>query len=118
MKLVVDAVIPECENPDKVSQTVKAFIDAQFPAQLLCLLETVVMGSPQFQKNTSLQNLLIVTAIKEDKSRVMEYVTLLNEYSWDKICSHLIIAHLYDEAIAAYKKFGPNLHTMKISKLH
>lgn len=118
MKLVVDAVIStaisECENPDKVSQTVKAFIDAQIPAQLLCLLEKVVMGSPQFQKNTSLQNLLIVTAIKEDKSRVMEYVTLLNEYSWDKICSHLIIVHLYDEAIAAYKKFGQNVEAVNI----
>ncbi|KAK8884028.1 Clathrin heavy chain 2 [Tritrichomonas musculus] len=118
MKLVVDAVIstalPECDDPDKVSQTVKAFIDAQIPTQLLGLLEKVVMESPQFQNNTSLQNLLIITAIKSDTSRVMTYVTRLNDYTWDKICEHLIQAQLYDEAIAAYKKFGQNVEAVRV----
>ena len=98
----------------KVSQTVRAFIDAQIPTQLLGLLEKVVMESPQFQNNTSLQNLLIITAIKSDTSRVMTYVTRLNDYTWDKICEHLIEAQLYDEAIAAYKKFGQNVEAVRV----
>ncbi|KAH0798491.1 Clathrin heavy chain 1 [Histomonas meleagridis] len=118
MKLVVDAVIstalPECDDPDKVSQTVKAFIDANIPTQLLGLLEKVVMESPQFQNNTSLQNLLIITAIKSDTSRVMTYVTRLNDYTWDKICEHLIQSQLYDEAIASYKKFNQNVEAVKV----
>ena len=118
MKLVVDAVtstaLPECDDPDRVSQTVKAFIDAEIPMQLLGLLEKVVMESPQFQNNTSLQNLLIITAIKSDTSRVMNYVTRLGDYSWQKICEHLIQAQLYDEAIAAYKKFGENVEAVRV----
>ncbi|OHT11249.1 Clathrin heavy chain 1 [Tritrichomonas foetus] len=122
MKLVVDAVIstalPECDDPDKVSQTVKAFIEAQIPTQLLGLLEKVVMESPQFQNNVSLQNLLIITAIKSDTSRVMTYVTRLNDYTWDKICEHLIQAQLYDEAIAAFKKFGQNVEAVRVMLIY
>jgi clathrin heavy chain len=118
MKLVVDAVIatalPECDDPDKVSKTVQAFIAAQIPTQLLGLLEKVVMESPQFQNNTSLQNLLIITAIKSDTSRVMTYVTRLNDYTWDQICDRLIQAQLYDEAIAAYKKFNQNVEAVRV----
>jgi clathrin heavy chain len=118
MNLVVDAVIstalPECDNPDRVSQTVKAFIDAQIPTQLLGLLEKVVLESPQFQNNTSLQNLLIITAIKSDCSRVMTYVTRLSDYTWEKICEHLIQVQLFREAIAAYKKFNQNVEAVRV----
>jgi len=118
MKLVVDAVIstalPECDDPEKVSKTVQAFIAAEIPTQLLGLLEKVVMESPQFQNNTSLQNLLIITAIKSDTTRVMTYVTRLNDYTWDQICQRLISAQLYDEAISAYKKFQQNVEAVKV----
>ena len=72
------------------------------------------MESPQFQNNSSLQNLLIITAIKSDTSRVMTYVTRLNDYTWEKICEHLIQAQLYDEAIASYKKFNQNVEAVKV----
>lgn len=113
---VISTAIPECDDPDKVSQTIKAFIDEVVLAfwQLLDLLEKVVMESPIFQNNTSLQNLLIVTAIKADTSRIMAYVTRLNDYTWDKICDHFIQAHLYDEAITAYKKFGQNVEAFQV----
>lgn len=118
MKLVVDAVIstalPECQDPDKVSQTVKSFIDAQIPNQLIGLLEKVVLESPQFQNNGSLQNLLIITAIRSDTKRVMNYITRLNDYSYEKICEHLLREQLYDEAIAAYKKFNQNVEAVKV----
>jgi clathrin heavy chain len=122
MKLVVDAVIstalPECDDPDKVSQTVRAFIDADMPQFLLGLLEKVVLESPQFQNNTSLQNLLIITAIRSGTDRVLAYVTRLSDYSWEKICEHLINAQLYDEAIAAFKKFDQNVEAVRVMLIH
>jgi clathrin heavy chain len=118
MKLVVDAVIstalPECNDADKVSETVKAFIAADIPNQLIGLLEKVVLESPQFQNNVSLQNLLILTAAKSDTSRVMTYITRLNDYTWDKIAEKLIEEQLYDEAIACYKKFNQNVAAVKV----
>ncbi|EAX82133.1 Clathrin and VPS domain-containing protein, partial [Trichomonas vaginalis G3] len=118
MKLVVDAVIstalPECEDPDKVSMTVKAFITADIPAQLLGLLEKVVMESPQFKENVSLQNLLILTAAQSDTTRVMNYVQRLNHYTWEKIAEKLIDFQLYDETIAVYKKYEQPVLAVKV----
>jgi len=118
MKLVVDAVIstalPECDDPDRVQQTVDAFVAAEIPTQLLGLLEKIVMESPQFQNNPSLQNMLIITALKSDTSRVMTYVTRLENYDYERICVCLIQAQLYDEAIASYKKFNKNVEAVHV----
>jgi len=89
-------------------------MDAQIPMQLLGLLEKIVLESPLFQNNTSLQNLLIITAMKSDTTRVMTYVTRLGDYTWEKICEGLVREQLYDEAIAAYKKFGQNVEAVRV----
>jgi clathrin heavy chain len=56
---------------------------AQLPNELIELLEKIVLHSPKergFYNVKNLQNLLILTAIKADKKRVMQYITRLDNF--------------------------------------
>jgi len=75
---VVSTALPESTNADEVSATVKAFISADLPSELIELLEKIVLHNSDFSKNKNLQNLLILTAIKADKDRVMDYINRLD----------------------------------------
>ena len=61
---VTGTALPETKNPDEVSTTVKAFMAAQLPNELIGLLEKLVLGGGEFAANKNLQNLLILTAIR------------------------------------------------------
>lgn len=62
---VVSTALPESTSAEEVSATVKAFIAADLPNELIELLEKIVLHkSADFGKNRNLQNLLILTAIK------------------------------------------------------
>ena len=56
--------LPESENADEVSSTVKAFLAADIPGELISLLERIVLQGSDFSENPNLQNLLILTAVK------------------------------------------------------
>ena len=60
-----------------------------------------------FDRN--LQNLLILTAIKADKTKVMEYINRLDNYDAPDIANIAIGAELYEEAFAIFKKFEVKL---------
>ncbi|KAF4735862.1 hypothetical protein FOZ62_011624, partial [Perkinsus olseni] len=82
---VVSTALPESKNADEVTAAVKAFIDADLPNELIELLEKIVLHNSDFSDNRTLQNLLILTAIKADKSRVMDYVHRLDNYDGPEI---------------------------------
>jgi len=63
---VVATALPETKNADEVSCTVKAFMTAELPHELIELLERIVLHNSGFANNRNLQNLLILTAIKAD----------------------------------------------------
>jgi clathrin heavy chain len=77
---VVQTALPETKNVDEVSITVKAFIDAKLPEHLIELLERIVLHNSDFAENKSLQNLLILTAIRSYPTRVMDYINKLDNY--------------------------------------
>ena len=56
----------------------------------------------------NLQNLLILTAIKADRSRVMEYINRLDNYDAPDIANIAISSELYEEAFAIFRKFEVN----------
>jgi clathrin heavy chain len=56
--------LPETQDPEDVSITVKAFMAADLPNELIELLEKLVLEGSAFSNDRNLQNLLIVTAIK------------------------------------------------------
>ncbi len=102
---VVQTALPESGNSEEVSTTVKAFMTADLPNELIELLEKIVLESSQFSGNRNLQNLLILTAIKAAKERVMDYVTRLEGYDAQDIAQIAIGAGLFEEAFTVYRKF-------------
>lgn len=105
---VVDQVtataIPESNDPSKVSVAVSAFLENDLPLELIELLEKIVLEPSPFSDNENLQNLLMFTAAKADKSRVMDYIHKLERYNADDIATSCIEVGLYEEAFEIYKK--------------
>jgi len=105
---VVEWALPESENADEVSATVKAFLAADIPGELIQLLERIVLQGSDFSENPNLQNLLILTAVKAAPDRVMDYIDRLDHFDGPEIAK---IAQseqyeLYEEAYCIYRKFS------------
>jgi clathrin heavy chain len=103
---VVSVALPESTSADEVSATVKAFIGADLQKELIELLEKIVLHNSDFSNNRNLQNLLILTAIKADKTRVMDYINRLDNYDGPEIAKVALGEQfqLYEEAFLIYKK--------------
>ncbi|KAJ5170489.1 uncharacterized protein N7500_003272 [Penicillium coprophilum] len=111
---VIATAVPESTEPEKVSVAVKSFLEADLPGELIELLEKIILEPSPFSDNTSLQNLLMLTAAKADKSRLMDYIHQLNEFSADEIAEMCISVGLYEEAFEIYKKVGNNLAAVNV----
>ncbi|KAL8442304.1 hypothetical protein Emag_006547 [Eimeria magna] len=103
---VVSSALPESSSADEVSAAVNAFITAQLPQELTELLEKIVLHNSDFSSNQNLQNLLILTAIKAEPSRVMGYVNRLQNFDGAAIAQVALENGLREEALTIYKKFG------------
>ncbi|AEO53818.1 hypothetical protein MYCTH_2295647 [Thermothelomyces thermophilus ATCC 42464] len=101
---VISTAVPESTDPAKVSEAVACFLNADLPAELIELLEKIVLEPSPFSDNQNLQNLLIFTAAKADKARVMDYIHRLDNFSPDEIANVCIEVGLYEEAFEVYKK--------------
>lgn len=62
----------------------------------------------------NLQNLLILTAIKADRTRVMEYISRLDNYDAPDIANIAISNELFEEAFAIFKKFDVNTSAVQV----
>ena len=113
---VVQTALNETQDPEDVSVTVKAFMSADLPNELIELLEKIVLENSVFSEHRNLQNLLILTAIKADRSRVMEYITRLDNYDAPDIANIAISSELYEEAFAIFKKFDVNTSAIEVRK--
>ena len=112
---VTGTALPETKDPDMVSVTVKAFMEAELPEHLIGLLEKLVLHNTNsdFSSNANLQNLLILTAIRCTHSetskpeRAMEYIRRLDGYDGPKIAAIALKPEyqLFEEAFTIYKKF-------------
>ncbi|CAI7579831.1 hypothetical protein PCG10_005686 [Penicillium crustosum] len=111
---VIATAVPESTEPEKVSVAVKSFLDADLPGELIELLEKIILEPSPFSDNTSLQNLLMLTAAKADKSRLMDYIHQLNEFSADEIAEMCISVGLYEEAFEIYKKVNNYLAAVNV----
>lgn len=105
---VVQTALPEAKNPDEVSTTVKAFMLCDMPEELIELLERIVLQGSEFSGNKNLQNLLILTAIRSNKEKVMEYINRLDNFDGPDIAKIAAKEEngLYEEALTIYIKFG------------
>ncbi|KAI9780804.1 MAG: hypothetical protein M1835_004428 [Candelina submexicana] len=101
---VISTAVPESTEPEKVSVAVKAFLDADLPSELIELLEKIILEPSPFSDNGSLQNLLMLTAAKSDKGRLMDYIHQLSAFSTDDMAQMCIDVGLFEEAFEIYKK--------------
>ncbi|XP_070571438.1 clathrin heavy chain 1 [Ptychodera flava] len=111
---VVQTALSETQDPEDISVTVKAFMTADLPNELIELLEKIVLESSVFSDHRNLQNLLILTAIKADRTRVMEYINRLDNYDAPDIANIAIGSELYEEAFAIFKKFDVNTSAIQV----
>jgi len=113
---VVQTALPESKDPEDISATVKAFMIADMPNELIELLEKIVLESKntEFSENRSLQNLLILTAIKADKTKVMGYIIKLDKYDAPDIANVAIGAGLFEEALAIFTKFKLHVNAIDV----
>lgn len=104
---VISGALPETREPTKISGAVKAFMTANMPDKLMEMLEKLVLqtANTSFSRNTNLQNLLILTAIKADSGRVMEYIRRLDNYDGEDVAQVAIGEELFEEAFAIHQKF-------------
>jgi clathrin heavy chain len=66
------------------------------------LLEKLVLHNNEFSKNKSLQNLLILTAISSDTSKVKSFLNRLDEYDGNEIAVKCVENNLFEEAFFIY----------------
>lgn len=111
---IVATALPECTDPDDVSATVKAFMTANLPNELIELLEKIVLENSAFNDNKTLQNLLIFTAVKADPSRVSEYINRLDNFDASDVAEVCIGEQLYEEAFAIYKKHSVDANAIDV----
>ncbi|KAK2465631.1 hypothetical protein APHAL10511_002175 [Amanita phalloides] len=112
---LVATAIPESTDPDDVSTTVKAFLQADLPIELIELLEKIIIEPSPFSDNKNLQNLLLLTAIRADKGKVVNYINKLQNYDTNEIAKIATDHGLYEEALMIYKKYEQ--HALAINVL-
>ncbi|XVF20321.1 hypothetical protein REPUB_Repub11eG0188400 [Reevesia pubescens] len=111
---VVSTALPESKSPEQVSAAVKAFMTADLPHELIELLEKIVLQDSAFSGNFNLQNLLILTAIKADPSRVMDYIPRLDNFDGPSVGEVALEVQMYEEAFAIFKKFNLNVRAVNV----
>lgn len=111
---IVSQAVPESQDPEKVSIAVKAFVDEDLPTELIEMLERIILEPTSFSDNTTLQNLLMYTAAKSDKGRVMNYVHQLSSYTPDDVAPLLVDQGMYDEAFEIYKKHDNHVEAVSV----
>jgi clathrin heavy chain len=66
----VQTALSETQDPEDISVTVKAFMAADLPNELIELLEKIVLDNSAFSEHRNLQNLLILTAMRVRKEGI------------------------------------------------
>ncbi|CAK7563496.1 MAG: Clathrin heavy chain [Sporothrix epigloea] len=115
---VISTAVPECTDPGKVSEAVACFLKADLPAELIELLEKIVLEPSPFSDNQSLQNLLLFTATTADKARVMDYIHKLDAFDPQEISAACINVGLYEEAFEIFKKINDNASAVNVLVEH
>lgn len=115
---IAATAIPECTDPDDVSVTVKAFLSADLPLELIELLEKIVIEPSPFSDNRNLQNLLLLTAIRAAKGKVVGYIDKLQNYDAGEIAKIATDHGLYEEAFTIYKKYEQHVMAMNVLVEH
>jgi clathrin heavy chain len=78
-------------------------------------LEKIIIEPSPFSDSKNLQNLLLLTAIRADKGKVVNYINKLQNYDAGEIAKIATEHGLFEEALTIYKKYDQ--HAMAINVL-
>ena len=99
------AVIHVRQNEtDEVTITIKALVAANLSKEVISIIEKLITENLAYAENESLQNLLILTAMKVRHSRLMHFVTTLQSYNFIDIAAIAIRNRFQAEAFTILKK--------------
>lgn len=111
---VVATAVPEASDPDDVSVAVQSFLANDLPSELIELLEKIILEPSAFSDNSTLQNLLVLTAIQADKGRVMDHIHRLSNFDGPDIAASAVEHGLYEEAVEVYKKIDAHADAINV----
>lgn len=94
-------------------RSIGSHLKMQFCSISLCNYR-IVLDNSTFGEHRNLQNLLILTAVKADSSRVMEYIQRLDNYDAPDIANICISSSLYEEAFEIFRKFDVNASAIQV----
>lgn len=103
VEAVQQTALPESKVSDEVSCAVRAFMNADMTHELTALLDQIVVHG-EFRKNRFLENLLIMSAIRARRDKVMEYVNNLQDYDAQDIANIASGSELHEVAFTVYDK--------------
>lgn len=103
VEAVQQTALPESKVSDEVSCAVRAFMNADMTHELTALLDQIVVHG-EFRKNRFLENLLIMSAIRARRDKVMEYVNNLQDYDAQDIANIASGSELHEVAFCVYDK--------------
>ena len=115
---IIVTALPKFTDPDDVSVIVKAFITADLPIELIEILEKIIVEPPPLSDNKNLQNLLMLTAIRADKGKVIGYIDKLQNYDIAEIPKIAIEHGLYEEAFLIFKKYEQHAEAINVLVEH
>lgn len=84
------------------------------PIELIELLEKIIIEPSAFSDNRNLQNLLLLTAIRADKGKVVGYINKLQNYDSGEIAKIATDHGLYEEALTIYKKYEQHAEAINV----
>ncbi len=78
------------------------------------MLEKIILEPSSFSENRYLQNLLLLTAIRAEKGKVVNYINKLANYDYEEIARIAKEHGLYEEALTIYKKYDNHALAMNV----
>ena len=101
---LIAIALPECSDPDDVSVTVKGFITADLPIELIGIIEKIDIDPSPSSDNKNLQDLLMLTAIRADKGKVVGYINRLENYDIAEIAKIATDHGLYEKGFTIFEE--------------
>ena len=93
-------------------------MSADLPIELIELLEKIILEPSPFSDNKNLQNLMMLTAIRADKGKVVGYIDKLQNYDIAEIARIAIEHGLYEEAFLIFKKYDDHASAINVLVEH
>ncbi|SIO73338.1 clathrin, heavy polypeptide [Babesia microti strain RI] len=107
-------VLPECKNSQQVSIAIKALMDAKMNYHLITLLDRLILSKSNFSDNRNLQNLLLVTALREKSDKLETYIDVCTNCDVNQVAKLALELDEVDHALNLYIRSGNMAEAVRV----